>query len=88
MYNYLQDNIINYSLFKTIDIINFALFQGITLTLSKSLHNQGVLEQEKIEIYKLEDTELVVPTSPIKTQLIRVDSQSAAMQVPPFSSCI
>ena len=51
---------------------------GITLTLSKSL--LWVLEQEKIELFRLEDIE-VVPTSPIKAQLIRKDSQSASMKV-------
>ena len=60
--------------------ISSSYFIGITLNLAKSLHNQGVLEQEKIDLFKWYDSELV-PTSPIRTQLIRKDSQSASMEV-------
>lgn len=56
------------------------LFSGLTLSLHKSLHNQGVLEQEKIVLVVMDDNE-VVPASPMKDQLIRKDSASASMEV-------
>jgi hypothetical protein len=52
---------------------------GLVLSLSKSLHNQGVIEQEKILLVQMDDYDLV-PASPIKEQLIRKDSASASME--------
>lgn len=60
--------------------IPLLLFSGLTLSLHKSLHNQGVLEQEKIVLVVMDDNE-VVPASPMKDQLIRKDSASASMEV-------
>ena len=42
---------------------HFYIRVGITLNLFKSLHNQGVLEQEKITLIRLQDTD-IVPVSP------------------------
>ncbi|XP_019851329.1 PREDICTED: uncharacterized protein LOC100638387 isoform X1 [Amphimedon queenslandica] len=52
---------------------------GLTLNLQKSLHNQGVLEQERILLVVMDDSD-VVPASPMKDQLIRKDSASASME--------
>ena len=50
--------------------MGFALFAGITLDLSKSLHNQGILEQEHITLTHNPppDSGIVEPGSPARTE--------------------
>lgn len=59
------------------------VYEGIILHLHKSLHNQGVCEQEKIALMKIEVEEVREdpPASPVKMQLLRKDSQSCLMEV-------
>ena len=58
----------------------YCLSLGFTLNLQKSLHNQGVLEQGRILLVVMDDSD-IVPASPMKNQLIRKDSASASMEV-------
>ena len=60
------------------------VYEGATLNLQRSLHNQGVCEQEKIVLVKEEEEDEVREeflSSPVKMQLLRKDSQSCLMEV-------
>ena len=59
------------------------MYESIILHLHKSLHNQGVCEQEKIALMKIEVEEVREDalSSPVKMQLLRKDSQSCLMEV-------
>ena len=56
------------------------IYEDIQLSLDKSLHNQGVLEQEKLMLKVVEEVENF-PLSPIRAQLYRKDSESSIMEV-------